>query len=378
MTAEQQSLLETLVKTVDDMASTGGHTEEVESMLRHLVDLAKDYDHCGLMGFAMFKAHQIGLKLHALGGDQGSSASREGGEALAALKTTSTRQHVLPPRMQASMASTQTPCVLRFMSSKRPYYTPNSLWSEQVCSEVELNTWKIFPAMLNYIRKSDWPRFIAFVRRGLSSHSSLSTDGAVNVSESQPIGLYIRMPSSDGGNNCEYVQHTVSLYSTRTDEGVLDMLCFEPLGLLAGEAAGSSGSEATAVSEPPSPDRSALPQAEAASFVAPSCVVGAAPVPAQAKSWLMLPQFAWPWRMPCAVATSTATAAPMPTPTPTPTPTVVTPIAHVLEQRPIENNAAVSTAQVGVGMGARGGAEGHVTGDIDDALDWESVERLLM
>ena len=58
MTAEQQSLLETLVKTVDDMASTGVHTEEVESMLRHLVDLAKHYDHCGLMGFAMFKAHQ--------------------------------------------------------------------------------------------------------------------------------------------------------------------------------------------------------------------------------------------------------------------------------------------------------------------------------
>ena len=278
--------------------------------------------------------------------------------------------------MQASMASTQTPCVLRFMSSKRPYYTPNSLWSEQVCSEVELNTWKIFPAMLNYIRKSDWPRFIAFVRRGLSSHSSLSTDGAVNVSESQPIGLYIRMPSSDGGNNCEYVQHTVSLYSTRTDEGVLDMLCFEPLGLLAGEAAGSSGSEATAVSQSPSPDRSALPQAEAASFVAPSCVVGAAQCRRRQEGWLMLP-VAWPWRMPCAVATSTATAA----------------YANAdadadadggdayctrAGQRPIENNAAVSTAQAGVGMGARGGAEGHVTGDIDDALDWESVERLLM
>ena len=204
-------------------------TQRMETMLRHAISTAKEHDHCGMMGVAMLIAHQAGMSLNTF--DKVASAC-PGSQRASALLADAT----VPPCIAEAMASTRDLCVMRVLNGGKIAFKPNALWSERVCGEAELNTWKIVPAAIKYVKRCDRSRFAAFVRRSLL-YAPAASDAAVGHDEPTVV-IHLRVrstfapPPIGGHSSCVYVPHRVSVVANSGGGGGCidyDCLRFQPL-----------------------------------------------------------------------------------------------------------------------------------------------------
>lgn len=179
------------------------------------------------MGLAMLKAHEFGAPLRAFE-ELASACPRREPDALV-LPSDDT---AVPPCLVPYMASSRDLCVMRLVRGGKIQFKPNALWSERVCTEAQLNQWRILPSIVKYIQRSDLPRWFAFVRRTIFHGEPSAGDGScaqvvVCASDPTPFGLRVRtMPPTGGKPGFAFVPHRVSMIAA---DAFVGLVRFEPL-----------------------------------------------------------------------------------------------------------------------------------------------------
>lgn len=160
--------------------------EILDSMLRHAISVARDLDHCGLMGVAMLVAHQFGMPLRTFE----SVAVACPGSQQATLMLADAD---VPACFSEHMASPCDMCLLRIFRAGKVVFKPNALWRERVCDEEALNSWKRVPGLMKFVQRGDRVRLIEFASR---YHKS-SKYGTAHASADFAVRQDVRQESDD-------------------------------------------------------------------------------------------------------------------------------------------------------------------------------------